>query len=56
MEESVKVYIRVRPPNQNEVKNRNNSKCLATLDEHSIEINYPRDTMRNFSFDFVFSE
>ena len=55
MEETVKVFIRVRPPFDFEVKSDDFKKCVA-LEDSVVSLTYPRDTTRDFCFDGVFPE
>lgn len=55
MEETVKVFIRVRPPFDVEIKSEDFKKCIA-LQENVVSLTYPRDTTRDFCFDGVFHE
>lgn len=56
MEEPVKVYIRVRPPNESEITSRDYKKCTDCADQQTLNLGYPRDTIRPFHFDGVLNE
>ena len=55
MAEAVKVFIRVRPPFDFEVKSEDFKKCIS-LQENVITLSYPRDTTRDYCFDGAFHE
>jgi len=55
MEETVKVFIRVRPPFDIEIKSEDFKKCIE-LQDNVVSLTYPRDTTRDFCFDGVFHE
>ena len=56
MEEPVKVYIRVRPPNETELAAKDYKKCMDYQDSQTLNLIYPRDTIRPFHFDGVMNE
>lgn len=55
MEETVKVFIRVRPPFDIEIRSEDFKKCIE-LQDNVVSLTYPRDTTRDFCFDGVFHE
>jgi hypothetical protein len=56
MEEPVKVYIRVRPPNETELLSKDYKKCTEVPSAQTLNLIYPRDTLRPFHFDGVLNE
>ena len=56
MEEPVKVYIRVKPPSDQELTSRDFKKCTECPDAQTLNLGYPRDTVRPFHFDGVLNE
>jgi Kinesin motor domain len=56
MEEPVKVYIRVRPPSENELISRDFKRSVDCPDRQRLNLSYPRDTIRPFHFDGVLNE
>lgn len=56
MEEHVKVYIRVRPPSEIELSSKDYKKCTDTPSSQTINLIYPRDTLRPFHYDGVLND
>ena len=55
--ETVQAYIRVRPPFDFEVRKADYAKCIEIVErQNSVRLHYPRDTIREFTFDGVFNE
>ena len=56
MEEPVKVYIRIRPANDLELSSKDYKNCTDCPDLQTLNLTYPRDTVRPFHFDGVLNE
>mmetsp|Transcript_26578 Transcript_26578/g.47732 ORF Transcript_26578/g.47732 Transcript_26578/m.47732 type:complete len:420 (+) Transcript_26578:65-1324(+) len=55
MEEPVKVYVRVRPPDDLEKHARQFKRCVA-VNGNILKLSYPREVSRDFVYDGVFGE
>ena len=53
--EFIKTCIRIRPPFDSEARKRDYKKCV-THDINTITINYPVDSIKQYSFDNIFPE
>ena len=56
MEESVKVYIRVRPPLDADTNTKDFKQCTDCSDSQTLNLHYPRNTIRPYYFDGVLNE
>lgn len=56
MEESVKVFLRIRPKNAKEQTDKNYQSSLDLQNSHAISITYPKNSVRQFNFDRIFHD
>lgn len=55
MEEPVKVFVRIRPPEDAERNARQFKRCVA-VNGNTLKLSYPREASRDFVYDGVFNE